>query len=157
MASPQGSDKIRSTIKIAMYDHDPGATTAIITSADGGTTKQYLDMRDYLNFSVAAALTVPGTSGAITKLEIVASATTDFANVVVVKDSGAVDADAAGDWLIEECTAEEVAQLGTDNSAELRYVAGRLTMDAADAEASVTYIAIPRYPRKDLTPETTIA
>src|SRR5690606_36923391 len=132
------------------HDHDPGATTAIIVSADGGTTKKYLDMRDYLNFAVSAALSVPGTSGAITKLEIVASATDDFASVVVVKDSGAVDADAVGDFLVEECTAEEVAQLGTDNGVDLRYVAGRLTMDAADAEAAVTYIAIPRYPRKDL-------
>lgn len=159
MASALSVQKFRSTHKMLMYDHDPGATTALITTPDGGTTDQIFDMRDYESFVVAAAMSVVGTSGAITKLEIVANDVSDFSGTtVVVKDSGTVDADATGDWLIQECTAEEVAQLGAENSVNLRYVAGRLTLDASDAEAVVVYIGhMARHEKLDLTPATTIA
>lgn len=158
MASSVETQKIRSSQKIEMWDHDPGGTSATIVSPDGGTTKRTVDLRDVSCFAVAAALTVPGTSGAITKLEIIASAASDMSSPVVIKDSGTVDADAAGDWLIEECTAEEVAQLGSENSKDLRYVAGRITMDAGDAEACVVYLQTKRrFSYKNLTPATTIA
>jgi hypothetical protein len=158
MASAVDTQKIASNQQIQMWDHDPGATTAIVVSPDGGTTKRTVDMRDFSRFGVGAAITVLGTGGAITKLEIIASAASDMSSPVVVKDSGTVDADAVGDWLFEECTAEEIAQLASEAGVRYRYVAGRLTMDAADAEACVVYLAGgARFPRKDLTAATTIA
>lgn len=133
MASAVATEKLFSSHKIAMYDHDPGATTAIITSADGGTTKQYVDGRDGENFAVLAKPTV---GGSITKLEIVAATDVAFTTPVVVKDSGVVAADALADYVALECTAAEVAHLGAD----LRYLAGRITMGTATDEAAVTYI-----------------
>lgn len=157
MASAIATQHFRSRLQMTMYDHDPGGTTAIVVSPDGGTTKRTVDMSINRKFAVGAALTVPGTSGAITKLEIIASAASDMSSPVVVKDSGTVDADAAGDHLWEECTAEEIAQLASEAGVRYRYVAGRLTMDAADAEACVVYLVEPDFPRKDLTPASTIA
>lgn len=157
MASAVSTQHIRARQKIEMWDHDPGATTAIIVSPDGGTTKRTVDLRDYGKFSCAAMLTVPGASGSITKLEIIASAAATMTSEEVVKDSGTIAADAVGDWAIEECTAEEVAQLGSETGKALRYVAGRLTIADATAEAAVVYISYPDFPRKDLTPATTIA
>ena len=155
MASPTATDHIRSNYLFQVHDHDPGGTSATVVSADGGTTLKYVDMRDYSHFAVIATPTVLNDD--LTKLEIVASADTAFSSVTVIKDSGALTADALADWAIEECTAEEVAQEGSDAGVELRYVAGRLTHANSSDESVVMYFAIPKRPRKDLTAETTIA
>lgn len=157
MASPTATQHIRSGLTIEMWDHDPDGTGATVVTPDAGTTLRYLDMRDYTHFSVAAMATIFGGASGITKLEIVASATTAFTSVTVIKDSGTIDADAIGDWAIEECTAQEVAQEGADAGVELRYVAGRLTCSNAGDEAVVAYVAMPKRPHLDLTPATTIS
>lgn len=156
MASPTATQKIRSGLLVQLWDHDPGATSAKLVSPDGGTTIRYVDMRDYSNFSVAAMSTAL-TGAGITKLEIVASADTAFSSVTVIKDSGTVAADAAFDWVMEECTAAEIAQEGADAGVELRYVAGRITEANSADEAVAVYIAIPNNPNLDLTPATTIS
>jgi hypothetical protein len=156
MASPTATQHIRSGMTVQLWDHDPGAATAILVSPDGGTTIRYIDMRDYSHFAVAA-MSVVLTGAGITKLEIVASATTDFSAVTVIKDSGTVAADAEFDWVMEECTAAEVAQEGADAGVELRYVAGRITEANSADEAIVAYIGIPKRPQLNLTPATTIS
>ena len=159
MASPQGSDKFLAEHKIEMWDHDPAVNTAILVSPDGGTTVRSIDMKDYGVF-VCAAMSSTLNGNGINKLEIVAADDAALStNLVVIKDSGAVVADAVGDWVVEVCTAEEIAQESADNgSSTLRYVGGRITCaDAAD-EAVVTYIASkPRFPRDGLTADATIA
>lgn len=157
MASAVATQHIRSKWQIQMWDHDPGATTAVIVSADGGTTPRVVDCSVVRKFGVAAAISVLGTGGAITKLEIIASAASTMSSEEVIKDSGTVDADAVGDWLMEECTMEEVAHIASTSGKRLRYLAGRITMDAADAEAVAVYLIEPDAPRLDLTPATTIA
>lgn len=128
------------------YDHDPGATTAVLASPDGGTTIRYVDLALYSRFAASARPTVVA-AGGLTKLEIVASATADFAAVTVVKDSGTIAGDSLNDVAFLECSAEEVQGLGST----LRYVAARLTMATNTDEANVTYIALPRFPRAGLT------
>lgn len=156
MASPTTTQHVRSNLTVQLWDHDPGGTTATLVSPDGGTTIRYLDMRDYTHFSVAA-MSKTLTGNGITKLEIVASATTAFSAVTVIKDSGTVAADAEYDWVMEECTAQEVAQEGADAGVELRYVAGRITEANAADEAVAVYIALPKRPQLNLTPATTIS
>lgn len=149
MASAVDTEKIGSGMFIRSYDHDPGATTAVITSPDGGTTIRTLDMSDYGNFAVIAMLSVKVGNG-ITKLEIIADGdgTFDGADVVVIKDSGTVAADAVGDCVFLECAASELAPLGST----LRYVAARITCHNAGDEAVVTYIgASPRVSQTGLT------
>lgn len=156
MASAVDTQKIASKQKVELWDHDPGATTAIVVSPDGGTTVRTVDLRDYRYFGVGAMATIAGTG--ITKLEIIAAAAATMASPVVVKDSGTIAADAVGDWAWEECTAEEVAQLASENGVDLRYVAGRITMGTGTDEAAVVYVSAgPRFAYENLTPDTTIS
>lgn len=151
MAAQTETSKIFARNKIQMFDHDPGATTAVLCSGDGGTTINYQDMRDFENFAAIAMLSLKAGNG-ITKLEIVASAATTFSAVTVIKDSGTVAADAVGDFVCLECSAKEIAQAATDAGVDLRYVAARLTCQNAGDEAVVTYIASsPRFAYEDLT------
>lgn len=136
MASAVTTERITAELFVEVYDHDPGAATAIIVSPDGGTTERWYDMSDASDFMVKAMTTIAATGG-LTKLEIVAATDTSGTGLTVVKDSGTVAADAVGDTVVQSCTAAEVATLGSS----LRYVAGRLTMAAATDEAAVAYVA----------------
>jgi len=157
MASPTTTDKVRSNFLFQVWDHDPGATSATFVSPDGGTTVRSVDMRDYSDFAVIVASTVFGGNGP-TLVEIVASDAADMStNATVIKTSGTVAPDALGDWVMQACTAAEVAQEGSDAGVDLRYVAGRITCHHAGDEALVTYFACPNNPNLDLTPATTIA
>ena len=155
MASAVATDKIATQFLLALYDHDPDSTDAKVTSADGGTTEKWLDMRDYRGFAVMVA---PGamTGAGITQVEIVASETADEtdSSVTVIKDSSTVAADALGDYVFLECTAEEIAHAASTYA--LRYVAARITLDNAADEATVIYFGIPLKPHDGLT-ATTIA
>lgn len=146
MASAVASEKIGSGLKIRSFDHDPGATTAVLASPDGGTTIRYEDMRDLSVFGVLVKPNIVA-AGGTTKVEIVASATTAFSSVVVIKDSGAVAADALDDNVFLECTDAEVVHLGET----LRYVAARITNATNTDEATVTYVGIPKRKYSGLT------
>lgn len=155
MASALSTEYLGSRLKIRSYDHDPGATSAVLCSPDGGTTIRYEDMKELRKFSVLAAPAIVGGNG-VTKVEIVASATTAFSSVTVIKDSGAVQADALDDFVFLECTAEEIAHLGAAAGVELRYVAARLTNATGTDEVKVIYISQPVREYSGLT-ATTIA
>ncbi len=157
MASPTETDRIRSKYLFQIWDHDPGGTSATLVSPDGGTTVRSVDMRDYSDFAVLCFTSVLGGSGP-TKVEIVASDSSDLStNVTVIKDSGTIAADAFADWVIETCTAAEVAQEGSDGGVDLRYVGGRITCDNAGDEAVVVYFGISNVPSLNTTAQTTIS
>jgi len=156
MASPQDSQYFGSNLYIEMWDHDPGGTSATVVSGDGGTTQHWIDMRDYTKVCITA-MSSTLTGNGISKLEIIAAEDAAGTNATVIKDSGAVVCDAVGDWVKEECTAAEVAQEAEDAGYNLRYVTGRLTVANAADEAVVTFIALPKHPQLNLTPETTIS
>lgn len=145
MASAVSTEKIGASLYIRSYDHDPGGTSATLASPDGGTTIRYADMNELENLAVQVRPTVAG--GAMTKVELVASATTSFSAVTVVKDSGVVAADSLNDTVFLECSAAEVVHLG----ATLRYVAARMTNATGTDEANVTYIGIPKRKYTGLT------
>jgi hypothetical protein len=128
------------------YDHDPGATTAVICSPDGGTTPNVLDGRDYLEFMVVARPTVVGGAG-LTTLEIVAATDSAMSASLTVIKTVTIAADDIDDNAVIACRIDELPILA-DN---LRYLAARLTMGTATDEANVTYIAKARRPQLDLT------
>ena len=151
MASIQSSEKFTFENNVKLYDHDPGATTAV----ESPTTR--LDMMDYNEFIAQAMVTIVA-AGGMTKLEIVAAAAASGGTAYVIKDSGTIAADAIGDVATQSCTAEEIAQIGTDNGVELRYVAARLTSTTATDECTVTIVRCePRYASAGLTPATDLA
>ena len=157
MASPTETDKVRSNFLFQMWDHDSNSVSAIVVTPDAGTTERWVDMRDHSDFAVLAMQTIIGSGSGITKLEIVAADDTAGTNITAIKDSGTVDADAIGDWLIESCTAAEVAQESADGGFSLRYVAGRVTHSDTGDEAVIVYFAVPNRPQLNLTAQTTIA
>ena len=157
MASAVAEQHIRSKFLFQVWDHDPDTASAIVVTPDGGTTDRYVDMRDHETFGVIAVQTIIGSSSGITKLEIVAASDTAGTDLTVIKDSGTVDADALADWLMEECSADEVAQAGAASGLALRYVAGRVTSSNSGDEAIVMYFGASNRPHLNLTPATTIS
>lgn len=154
MASAQASMKLFANAQIEIWDHDPGVNTALVVSPDGGTTLRYVDLRDYEGFAVVA-MSSTLTGAGINLLEIVAADDADGTNATIIKTSGAVVCDAVGDYVVEECSAEEIAQLSEAAGYDLRYVAARLTCANAADEAVVTYIRHrPKFPRTGLTVDT---
>lgn len=151
MASALASEIFGAKNFVKSYDHDPGATTAVITSPDGGTTKRVLDMSLYGGFAVQARPTIVGGTG-LTTLEIVAADDEAMsANVTIVKTT-TVAGDSLNDVVWLECLASEIRQLSDAAGYALRYVAARLTMGTNTDEANVTYIGFhPRFPRSGLT------
>ncbi len=131
------------------YDHDPGATTEILASPDGGTTPWYMDMRDYLRGAVLVRPTIIGGTG-LTRVKVYAS--TDVlgaTSATLIKDSGAVAGDSLNDAVFLEWQADEIAFLG--GTLALRYITVGLTMGTGTDEANVTFIGLPKFPRTGLT------
>lgn len=149
-ASVISTEHLGARLFIKAYDHDPGSTSAILASPDGGTTIRSLDMRDYEQFGVMVRPTIVA-AGGVTRVEIVMSATTSFGTVAVVKDSGVIAADSLNDTVFLEVSAEEVAQQATDDGVAYRYVAARITNATATDEADVIYIGVPKRPVSGLT------
>ena len=156
MASSVATDKIACRALFEMWDHDPGVNTALGVSPDGGTTERWVDMRDYHNFAVGVMATIMGGNGP-TLVEIIASDSEDDgdSSVTVVKATATIAADAMGDWVFLECTAEEIAHLAS--TYDLRYVTARITCHHAGDEAAVVFYAEPKSPHDAVTAATTIA
>lgn len=133
MASSVSTDKLFTTHAIASYDFDPDSTAA--------TDVAWVDLRDYSNFAVivmSSALTGNGPAA----FSILANPNSDGSGTDVTVKTHAVGSapDAVGDYLVLECTAEEIAELASDNSSALRYVSANIAMANAADEAVVTYI-----------------
>lgn len=155
MASALSVENLRSRLFAKSYDHDPGATTAILASPDGGTTPWVWDLLDYPGgFMAIVKPSIVGGNG-ITLVRLMAySNAAATLNGTEVKTSGAVQLDhlssAGGDQVVLECLPEEVRQLDT-SGVGLRYLAVEITTATATDEAVVTVIALPRHPRSGLT------
>jgi len=154
VASQLGLEKFFANAKVEMFDHDPDGTSAAVVTPDAGTTERYVDLRDYKGFAVAA-MSSTLTGNGVTLLEIVAADDTSGTNVTVIKSSGTVAADAVGDYVVEECSAEEIAHLSEASGYDLRYVAARITVANAADEAVVAYIRLgAKFPQTGLTADT---
>lgn len=151
MATAVTSQKFASTHAMESYDHDPGATTAVVTSADGGTTPIWVAIRDYDGFAVQARPTIVGGNG-ITLLEIVGATDSAGTNVTVVLAHAASTTTTLAKYLNLEVTAEQVNEVGRAAGFAFTHVAARLTMATNTDEANVTYVRWPaKRAYKDLT------
>lgn len=128
MASAQASQHFLARHKAEILDVDADYSTAAVV------TSSVKDMRDYSGYVVIAMVSALTGSG-MTLLEIVgASNSTGTTDVTSIKTSGAVVGDAVGDYVVLECTAEELAHAGAVAGADLRYAAVRLTLQNANDE-----------------------
>src|SRR4051812_47729531 len=111
MATAVTSQKLFANAAITSYDHDPGATTAVVTGPDGGTTQRWVAMRDFEVFGVQARPTIVGGNG-ITLLEIVAAVDVSGTSVTVVLAHAASTTTTLDKYLNLEVTADQVNEVG---------------------------------------------
>ena len=134
MASPQASDKLFSREALYAYDHDPA-------DASVDTEIAWVDMRDYEQFAVLLFTSVLGGTGP-TAFSIIANAESDGSGTDVTIKTHAIGSspNAVGDFLVLQCTAEEIAQEASDAGvANARYVCVRVTCNHTGDECVVFY------------------
>lgn len=150
MASAVTTSQMFGNLAMITYDHDPGATSALITSPDGGTTKRYLAIKDYGWFGGLVMATIATTGP--TLVEIVAATDSSGTNVTQVVSSGTVAADAVGDFVAIECTAAQIKEVGDAAGYTFTHFGIRITCGNSGDECAVTYIrGLPRFPQSGLT------
>lgn len=132
MVSAIALSKLFDNMDINLIDFDTDATTA-------GANGPAVDMRDYRHFAVLAKPSVLGGAG-ITRLKIIASATSNLASPEIIKDSGAVVANAIDDVVALECDMTELAQAGATAGKALRYVGALVIHDNATDESVLCYV-----------------
>lgn len=131
--------------KITMYDHDPADSTV-------ATDIGWVDMQEYERFIVVAfASALTGTG--VTAFSILANSSSAGSGTDATVVSHAVGSapDAVGDYLMLECSAEQVRAVETSSTGQLRYVSASLTCNNAADENVVVYIlAEAKFPRAAL-------
>jgi hypothetical protein len=129
--------------KLTMYNNSANKT--------GGLKIGLVDMRDYGAFVVGLMNTVLSGAG-VSAYSIVANTHADGSGTDREIKAGASTLTAEGDYVWLECTAEEVAQIGTDNSEDLRYVSLKCTCaNASDEVAAVYMLCDPKFSYNGLT------
>lgn len=147
MASTQASDKLFANQNMTMLVHNP--TDATVEVATG-----WVDLRDYENFAVGMVTSLLPSGTGPTVFEIIADADADGGDGNVIIKAHALGSlpNAVGDVVWLECTAEEIRQLGVDNTKELRYVSANVDANHANDEAVLVYVRSgARFPQDGLT------
>lgn len=147
MASAIAPNSLLSRLLLKHFVHDPGATTAILASPDGGTTPYYFDMSKCEKVVVAVAPTIVGGTG-ITLVRVFASEDTAGAtNATLIRTSGAIQLDnldgaanSGGDVYRTEIHAQEIAQLAAASGLALRYLTVEITHATSTDESTVEFI-----------------
>lgn len=140
------ANKMRCRAKRFMIHDDPAdATVARYISPSGAGT--FYDMRDYGSFLAMAMIgTLAG--GVLTYKIFGAKSAAGDTPLEIVAHAAPTDCDAAGDFLVLECTAEQLHALG----AGYRYIGVEIDNDAAgDVMEHYFELGEPRFPQDDLT------
>lgn len=139
MASAVSTVKLFANAAIEQFYHAPADAATEQSVKAGATTTTWKDLRDYEGFAVSAMTALLVGSGMI-ELSIYAAEDATGTNATEIKTTGAIAADAVGDYAVLECTAEEIAQIGKAAGYNLRYVAAYVDCNHNDDEVAVTYI-----------------
>ncbi len=122
MASVQSVEKFFANNKVTSYQ---------VGAIDSATDIAWVDMADYEGIAViatAAALTGVG----ITAFSLIANSDSagGGTDATVVSHGVAVAPDAVGDMLVLECTAEQIREVETSATGQLRYLSAKATAAA---------------------------
>lgn len=146
MASAIATEKFTANNKVLMFSHDPADSTVL-------TDVSWQDMAHFNEFTALVMMgALTGTGGVAFHIYANSSSTGAGTDAIIKTHAAPTDADAEGDILVLSCTAEEIKQLETASTGELRYVSAVLDLQNAADEAAVCYIfSDPRFPRTGLT------
>jgi len=157
MASSVATDRLSCRRKILMYHHAPADAATEQSVKAGATTTTWQAFKDFGSFQVCAMLGLKTGNGLI-ELSIYAAEDASGSNATEIKTSGAITADAVGDWAMQECTAEEVNHVGKAAGYDFTHIVAYVDCHHDDDEVEVVYILDePRFKYDALTPATTIA
>lgn len=153
MATAVTSQKIFGEASIKNYDHDPGATTAIVVSGDGGTTKNYVSMVGWENFVLDVMNSVSTSSSGPTTVSIVAAEDSTGTNkTIVLTTTPGTPSTHVGDNIVLEVTAAQIKEVGDAGGFKFTHVTGEITCSNAGDECVVGQHRFrPKFPQKDLT------
>lgn len=143
MASTVATEKLTANLAVTHYDFDPNVDTAVDVA--------WVDMHNFGHFLCSFFRTV-GT-GDVDGFKILANSASDGSGTDVEIKVHALGSqpNAVGDYVFLECTAAEIAALGSN----LRYVSASLELATSTDEAVVTYIrGCPRNAHADLSVDT---
>ena len=157
MASSVSTDRLACRRKILMYKHMPADATVEAIAKAGDTTATWTALEGYGSFQALAMTIILGGNGMI-ELSIYAATSAAGANATEIKTSGVIAADALGDWAMQECTAEEIQQIGKPLGFNFTHVGAYIDCHHVNDEVAVVYILDdPLFKYDALTPATTIA
>lgn len=136
----QATQKLKSSIAVTQYDHDPDATSAVDVA--------WVDMRDYESILIGFFRTV-GTSALTFKILANTASDGSGTDVTVKTVSPAAAPDAVGDHVWYEIDTDDILEAAGDNA--YRYVSANLTLATGTDEGVVTYIRKGKHKQLDLT------
>lgn len=152
MATAVTSQHIAANNSLKLYDHDPGSTSAVVVSADGGTTKNYLSMVNYEWFGLEVMLSVSASSSGPTLIEIVAAEDSSGTNATAILTSGTIAMTTVGQNSFLEVSAAQIREQGSASGYNFTHVTGRITCSNAGDECVVLMMrSYPRFPQAGLT------
>ena len=128
MASPQAYDFFFSTNKVNVFPVDGNYSTAAIAKAVGSSDAEvWFDMKGFSGIHVTACGINVNSTG-VEQITLVGDSDADggSGSNVIIKASTDDAATAEGGWITVECSAEQMAQEGADNSVNLRYIGIKL-------------------------------
>lgn len=157
MASSVATDRLACRRKILMYHHAPADAATEQSVKAGATTATWTAMEGYGSFQVCAMTALLGGNGMI-ELSIYAATDSSGTNATEIKTSGVLAADAVGDWAMQECSAEEIQQIGKPLGYNFTHVVAYVDCHHNDDEVAVVYILDdPLFKYDGLTPASTIS
>lgn len=146
MAIENSEGRLFSMLWFDLSPHVAGAGASIVTPNSGVRL-------EVVNFSSVYILAITvcklGGAGEISRLELVASGSSDMSDPVVVVSRELSGVAGVGDYASLECSRYQVANAGAD----LLYVAGRITQTGVDDRAAVLYTRLGLFQRGNLTGE----
>lgn len=153
MATAVTSQRIASQMALKLFDHDPGGTTAIVVSGDGGTTKNYVPIAGYELFGLLVMNSVSASSSGPTTVAIQAAEDSTGTNAtVILSTTPGTPSTHVGDNIWLEITAAQIAEVGKPLGYNFTHVTGLITCSNAGDECVVGQFRLnPKFPKADLT------
>lgn len=149
MASAVSVVDLFANAAINMYDHDPGATTAMLATTNG-TTQRWVPIADFHGFAGIVMATIATTGP--TDIGIVAATDASGTDKTTVVSTGTIAADAVGDVAVIECSAAQIKEVGDAAGKVFTHVSVGITCGNSGDECAVTFIRhTPKYPQAGLT------
>ncbi len=139
MVTAVATEKLFANNMIEMFNHAPADAATEQSVKQGATTTTWRAMRDYEGFAVLAEPTLLVGTG-LTELSIYAAEDSAGTNATEIKTTGAILANALGDYAVLEVSAEDIQQIGKAAGYDFTHVVAYADCQHDDDELGVTYI-----------------